>query len=272
MKRRVMLAIACVLGFGVLGLGLLAGSAAAQITSHRAAYSLSLGAARAGSGVIGVTGAMLLDWQQSCEGWTLHQRMRFQLADGEGGSVDSDLNFSSWEARDGLSYRFTMRSLRNGELEEELRGRADLDAKDRSGKASFQLPAGQVMELPPGTLFPTEHTVLLLDRARNGETLLSRPVFDGSTLDGSLDINAIIGPQQPGQPSDNPQLDAAAARPGWRVRMAFFKPGSEAPVPEYEVGMMLLDNGIARDFLFEYGDFSIRAKLERLEALPKPEC
>ena len=34
----------------------------------------------------------------------------------------------------------------------------------------------------------------------------------------------------------------------------------------------LLDNGVARDFIFEYSDFSIRAKLDRLEALPKPKC
>ncbi len=195
MKRRVMLAIACVLGFGVLGLGLLAGSAAAQIMSHRAAYSLSLGAARAGSGVIGVTGAMLLDWQQSCEGWTLHQRMRFQLADGEGGSVDSDLNFSSWEARDGLSYRFTMRSLRNGELEEELRGRADLDAKDRSGKASFQLPAGQVMELPPSTPSCCSIGPGMARRCCRGRSSTAPPSTDRSTSTPSS------GPSSPASPA-----------------------------------------------------------------------
>src|SRR5262249_43926942 len=48
--------------------------ACAQIVSHRAAYSLSLGAARANSGITAVEGAMVFDWQEVCEGWTLNQR------------------------------------------------------------------------------------------------------------------------------------------------------------------------------------------------------
>ncbi len=36
--------------------------------------------------------------------------------------------------------------------------------------------------------------------------------------------------------------------------------------------MRLLDNGISRDMVLDYGDFALRAKLGKLEALPKPSC
>ena len=66
----------------------------------------------------------------------------------------------------------------------------------------------------------------------------------------------------------NPLLN----RPGWRVRLAFFPADQKADKPDYELGMLLLDNGISRDMVIDYGDYSIRAKLEDIEALPKPHC
>ena len=52
--------------------------------------------------------------------------------------------------------------------------------------------------------------------------------------------------------------------------MAFFKPGGSQP--EYETAIRMVDNGVGIEFLFDYGDFSIRAKLDNLEELPAPRC
>jgi len=35
---------------------------------------------------------------------------------------------------------------------------------------------------------------------------------------------------------------------------------------------VLLDNGVSRDMIIDYGEYAIRAKLEDIEALPKPGC
>jgi len=42
--------------------------------------------------------------------------------------------------------------------------------------------------------------------------------------------------------------------------------------PDYELGMLLLENGVSRDMLIDYGDYTIKAKLDSIEALPKPNC
>ncbi|MGQ0663251.1 MAG: EipB family protein [Pseudomonadota bacterium] len=265
--RRVLIA-AAVLAVGAVGL-----PSAAEMASHRAAYTLSLGSAKSNSGVGAIDGGMYLDLQELCDGWTLNQRMRFFLFDDEGGKVDTDISFSSWEARDGLSYRFSLRSTRAGEVNEELRGRARIEGPGKSGKAVFTVPAGESIELPPGAMFPTDHTILLLRRADASDRQVSRIVFDGVTLDGALEVNAVIGPRQPPEPAAaKPNIAAIANRPSWSVRMAFFKIGDHNTAPEYETGMRLLDNGIGGEFLFEYDSFSIRATLDRLEALPKPDC
>ena len=260
---------ACVLA---VAFGLMSVPASAQIASHRAAYKLSLGNGKS-SGIATLEGAMYIDWHEACEGWTISQRMRFQLFDDDGEPIDNDISFSSWEAKDGLNYRFTLRTLRNGEVAEELRGKAELDGRGKGGKAVFSEPEDEVIELPPGTIFPTEHSILLIQQAQSGEKIFARQVFDGATLDGALEINALIAgklpPHKPASAKISAELVKGAA---WRVRMAFFKLEERSAEPEYETSMHLLENGVGLDFVFDYKDFSIKAQLEQLEALPKPRC
>ncbi len=247
-------------------------AAGPEIASHRATYVLSLGNTKSNSTISGLKGGMYLDWHDTCEGWIIEQRMRFELFDTDGEAVDSEITFSSWEAHDGLSYRFTMRTVRNGDVTEELRGRAKLDGPGRGGKAVFSQPENLELDLAPGTLFPTAHSVLLIEKATADERQFSRQVFDGATADGSLEVNAVIGTKQNAEPVNPAKVASIANRPSWRVRMAFFRPGENASEPEYETSIRMLDNGIGLDFVFDYGEFSIRAKLDSLEALPVPRC
>jgi hypothetical protein len=247
-------------------------AAAAEIAPHRASYTLSLGGSKSSSGVVAITGAMFIEWQEVCDGWTINQRMRFQMSDTDGERSDNDISFSSWEAKDGLNYRFTMRSSRDGEVNETLRGRAELAGKGLGGKAVFNEPSGVELELPPGTLFPSEHTLVLIRAAESGEKTFSKMVFDGATQDGALEVNAVIG-NKLGELGVLPRIAAEVGnRKAWRVRMAFFKNDGKSSEPEYETGLGLQDNGVGRDYTFEYPEFSIKSRLDLLEALPKPRC
>ncbi len=244
----------------------------AEITPHRASYTLGLGQSKSSGGVVDIQGAMYIEWQEVCDGWTINQRMRFQMTDSDGERTDNDINFSSWEAKDGLSYRFTLRSLRDGEVDETLRGRAFLEGKGKGGKAVFVEPQGLEIDLPSGTLFPTEHTLVLIREAEKGENQVARMVFDGATRDGALEVNAIIGSKTAEQAVASKIPAAVGARPSWHVRMAFFKADDRNGEPEYETGLRLQDNGVGRDYTFEYPEFAIKSRLDLLEALPKPKC
>jgi hypothetical protein len=113
--------------------------------------------------------------------------------------------------------------------------------------------------------------MLLIDKAKAGETFLSKQVFDGATVENAVLVSAVIGPKI------EPDADAIKKspllnRPGWRVRLAFFPADQKAEKPDYELGMLLLDNGVSRDMLIDYGDYAIKATLDDIEALPKPGC
>lgn len=247
------------------------------LASHRAAYALGLGAARAAA-VAGIEGALTIELQETCDGWTLSQRMRFRVQDQDGDAIETDISFSSWEAADGNTMRFTMRSSSEGEVVEDIRGRAVLAGAGKGGKAIFTQPDEEVIELPPGTMFPTLHTLHLISRARAGEKIVMRPVFDGSAVDGAYEVNALVGaalaPGSARPGAAQPGVDGVLlAGRSWPVRMAYFRMDDRRGAePEYESAMRLHENGVATDFRFEYPEFTIKGTLEKLEAIPRPGC
>src|SRR5437879_3044941 len=249
-----------------------AGSAgAADITPHRALYTMSLGRAQGDAGVTGASGTMAYQWGQACDGWTVEQRYRLKMGYAESPDVSIASNFVTWEAPDGLRYRFNQKETRNGADEGEIAGKAKLDAPGQGGTAEFEKPEGKSFKLPEGVVFPSAHTAFLIDKAQAGENFVSRHVFDGATAEGAVLVSAVIGAKvepDPEAAKKSPLLN----RPGWRVRLAFFPADQKAEKPDYELGMLLLDNGVSRDMVIDYGEYSIRAKLDDIEALPKPGC
>lgn len=243
----------------------------AEIAPHRALYTMSLGTTRNDSGVIDARGTMDYEWGETCDGWTIEQRYRLKMRYAESQDVDIVSSFITWESKDGLRYRFNQKQTRNGELDQEIRGEARLDGPGKGGIAEFEKPQPQTLQLAPGVLFPSAHTILLIDAARAGENFLSRLVFDGATDDNAVQVSAAIGVKVTPDPVAT-SLSPLLERPGWRVRLAFFPADANAEKPDYELGMRLLDNGVSQDMLIDYGDYAIRAKLDDIEPLSKPNC
>jgi hypothetical protein len=248
-----------------------ASAAAAEINAHRALYTMTLGTSRTDSGVTGAHGAMAYQWGESCDGWTVEQRYKLTLSYAESQDVVIISNFVTWESKDGLRYRFNQKETRNGTVDEEIRGEAQLDGPGKGGTITFEKPNAKTMKLPVGAMFPSAHTILLLEKAQAGENFVSRQVFDGATVEGAVLVTAAIGGKVEPDPKD-PMKAPILQHVGWRVRLAFFPAEVAEEKPDYELGMLLLENGVSRDMLIDYGDYTIKAKLDSIEALPKPNC
>ena len=224
-------------------------------------------------GVIDVRGLMVMESVDACEAWETRQRIRLTFLRPDTEEFVTDSSFTSFEAKDGSSMQFSVRNTQNGEVEEELRGQAEV-GKDGKGKATFTLPEPRNFDLPAGTTFPMAHLSQIIEHARQGEKVVAYNVFDGARLDGAFKVNAVIGRAQRPPPGPAPRGDVALLRnqPAWSVRLAFFPADDQAGQPEYEVSMDLLANGIARSMVLDYGDFALDARLQRIELLPRPKC
>ena len=98
-----------------------------MLAPHRATYEMKLSVARPNSGIVEVNGNMVLETVNSCDGWEVKQRIKLTFLRNDGEEFETNSNFTSYESKDGLALRFSVRNVQNDEVDEELRGQADLD-------------------------------------------------------------------------------------------------------------------------------------------------
>lgn len=242
----------------------------ADLAPHRAIYAMGLSSTKPGSGIAAASGTMSYQFDDSCDGWVVENRIAVTYAYTEGGQALSATDFITWESKDGLHYRFRMRNTRDGQVTEDVEGHADLKGKGQGGVARFTRPEPLTVPLPKGTLFPTEHTLRLLDAAQSGGRSFWRVVFDGSGLDGPYEVSALIGHQSQSLPSKavSPLLGA----PYWPMTLAFFPVSSPDEVPNFEMSLAYHPNGVAQEITQTFKNFSLKGRLESVEALPKRGC
>ncbi len=245
-----------------------------KITPHRAIYTMSLSSVKNGSNITGVSGRMLFEWSDVCDGWAVQQHLQLHFSYAEGDESDVTSTVVSWESKDGKRYNFNVRRISDGKQTDLFRGKAVMNAD--GGLVTYSEPKNKTMKLTADTIFPSAHTQTLIQKAEAGERLFSRRVFDGSDEDGSNDISAFIGPEQAHlqatEVNQKLKSNALLDQPDWPVRMAFFKLKTDTGAPDYEMNLTLMANGVARDMMLDYGDFSVTGKLSDIESIPLPDC
>ncbi|MDP6954096.1 MAG: DUF1849 family protein, partial [Alphaproteobacteria bacterium] len=145
----------------VLALAWLGSAHAAELSPHRALYEIELATVRGSSDITALSGRMVLEWADACDGWTVNQKVKMNFTSREGPELENEFSFSSFESKSGDNFHFTMRSLANGSPFEEFVGVA---TRQSAGTvARFSEPPDEKLSLPRDTLFPTEHLFVLVE-------------------------------------------------------------------------------------------------------------
>lgn len=245
---------------------------AASFTPHRAVYDMTLDKSRSNGVVSRAQGKLEFEWADVCAGWMVSQKTRIQVSYGDGRTVDFGWSINSLEAKNGQRYQFFIRRFFGDGESESVRGKAQLDGPGGPGLATYSVPEEKEIMLPKGTIFPTEHTLLLMDAAERGEKNFWRIMFDGSGDEGLSGVNVAISEQIPaGKAGEfkSPLLDDVES---WRMDLAFFSMDKSNSEPEHEQTLRLFANGVVDELLLDYGDFVLKATLKQLEKLPVPNC
>ena len=245
---------------------------AAGFLPHRAVYDLSLAKSSAGGAMARAAGKLEFEWADVCTGWTLSQRTRVQMATSEGRTIEFGWSLNAMESRDGRRYRFFIRRINADGSDEEVNGEARFPAPGAPGVAVFDAPESRRVTLAKGTLFPTAHSLALMEAAAKGELPLWRTMFEGSGDDGRFGVNAALAEtlaEDAPKGFDSPLL---RDQKSWRLRLAYFGMDETVSEPEHEQALRLYANGIVDEMLLDYGSFALRADLSVLEALPPLDC
>ena len=249
-------ALLCVFGTGP--------ASARFLASHRAVYDLALDKASDKSGITSLTGRMVYEFSGSpCEGYTTNFRYVTRINTEETSRL-TDQQTSTFEDNSGKIFNFVTKSFVDQDLDKEVKGTATRG----SGGTTVKLVKPQKADLElQQSQFPTEHLVELLGKAEHGEHFYDTSLFDGSdNADRVMATTVVIGKRTETK-ADDPEYAALGSLKNdryWPVTIAYFDTtGDKASemLPTYSISLKLHDNGITRDLLMDYGDFSVKGRL-----------
>ncbi|WP_375588676.1 cell envelope integrity EipB family protein [Hoeflea alexandrii] len=243
------------------------------LAAHRAVYDLSLKDASERSGISGMVGRMVYEFNGSaCEGYTVSFRFVTEIATADNSRLTDQQTTTFEDIRNG-TFRFVTRSYVNQKLDHEVRGSA---ATSGEGLA-LDLEQPERVELDiAAARFPTEHMIELIDKANEGERFYKSRIYDGSDEgDKAMITTTIIGEKQSADGGD-----AEAERAGeladddyWPVSMSYFEESEEGDaLPVYSIAFKLYENGVTRDLTMDYGDFVLQGELAQLEMYDPEPC
>ena len=239
---------------------------------HRALYDMNLRYAERDANVVAVRGEMLADWSETCEGWTLEHRSTFDIEVAGEDPVRVTTNVTSFEAKDGLTYRFSVRNVERDGSEERIEGVARLEGKGKAGTVTYTKPEARTISLPAGTIFPTAHSEDALALAGTQPTSFKRIVFDGLSGDGLFEVSAVIGARHATGPAERDAVRPVAGLPSWPAQIAFFRHGSADAAPDNEMSFRMYANGVSDEMTIDFGTFKVLARLKALELAPRASC
>ncbi|MGX5828431.1 cell envelope integrity EipB family protein [Mesorhizobium sp. 43Arga] len=236
------------------------------LQAHRAVYDLTLKKADDRSGITGISGRMVYEFNGSaCEGYTVKFRFVTQIVTAEGTKL-TDQQTTTFEDAEGKTFSFVTKSFVDQNLDKEVKGIATKDAKGL--KVDIDKPQKNSLELA-ATQFPTQHLVELIGKAEKGENFYQTNLFDGSEdANKVMTTTVVVGKKTEADKIDPeaPALAKLATDKYWPVDIAYFDDNAQngEEVPEYRISFKLHENGITRDLTMDYGDFSMTGKLVNL--------
>ncbi|MRG55476.1 DUF1849 family protein [Phyllobacterium sp. SYP-B3895] len=267
---------ALVFSLGALGLthstmALAAGTAA--LVPHRAIYDLKLDSAQDSSGITGLTGRMVYEFNGSdCEGYTTNFRFVTRVDMEEQPQRVTDQQTTTYESGDGGKFRFVNKTFVDQSLTKEVRGNASL-MKDKT-EISLTKPEALKQDLELSQ-FPTRHMQELIEKALAGEVFYQTKLFDGSEdANKVMATTVVIGKSSLSDGEDETKhMGPLAKENTWPVSIAYFDESEKAEgLPSYRINFKMYRNGVTRDLKMDYGDFSMTGKLVNLQLFDTPKC
>jgi len=243
------------------------------LVAHRAVYDLELKDATDRSGIAGMYGRMVYEFNGSdCTGFTTNFRFVTQIDTGDSTRL-SDQQTTTFEDLTKRTFKFETKSFTDEQLDKDVRGAAQDDAT--GVKVALTQPTAKQIDIAESR-FPTEHMLDIINNAKLGKNFFEARVFDGSDDgDKSLDATTVVGKQE-APAADDADADKAgqfAKTPFWPVTVAYFNDKSRGDsTPVYRMSFKLYENGITRDLTMDYGDFVLTGKLTKLELLDAKAC
>jgi hypothetical protein len=224
--------------------------------------------------IVSVEGQMYYDFSDSCDAWASDQKFALNYVYADEPEAKMNSQFTSHETKNFSGYDFAVQRTKNGAPEDDFVGSTSRKP-DGSGVATFTQPV-KTIDLPKGFLLPTQHTIEMIKHGIAGDHIFNAMLFDGSDGTGATEVNVIIGDVIKPDVNDKLAANKLLQSPARKVRLAFFPvdtgKGGDEDQPDYEMTMILHENGVVSSLQIDYDQFSLKGELQAIEAIKTPKC
>jgi EipB-like len=251
---------------------------AASLAPHRAFYVLEADRLDDKGGITSIAGKLAYEITgNDCEGYAVNYRIANRYVQGEGSPQTQDIRMTSFESGDGSELDMKQKSYNNGNLDSESRVKASKPKAGGAGSGEFEGKENKTFEIAADAVFPTAFQKQLMADAEKGETRSAAVVFEGSDDLKSTRAVGFIGAKKPvgklASGADAETLEALNKLPYWPVTVSYYAldaKGDEPPT--YSASFNMLENGVSTDLVLDYGSYSLKGKLEKIEMLKAETC
>jgi hypothetical protein len=163
-------------------------------------------------------------------------------------------------------------------LEESTSGDAERSSTHDHVDVHVSVPKPKKLKVTGPVMFPTQHSLAILESAKKGQSVLQTRIYDGSSEgDKVYTTTAFIGKRlkpgvkrHPKRVENDKVLDMLDS---WPVSISYFETEKDAKeTPVYQLNFRMYDNGVSRDLVIDYGNFAIKGDLSSLEFMPVSKC
>ena len=242
---------------------------ASQIIGYQAQYDLHLASSNSKSEITAIDGKSAYSLSDACDGWDSVEDYLMKFVYDTGEEIVIASHFASWEQYDGALYSFEVTEESNYE------DKLDFSGFAQSGDpalVSFSQSPDKTIPLPQDVVFPISHTLEILKRAQNGEKSYFADVFFGAEEERALKkASTIIGQKTLTKDLAGINSDLVLSDV-WPIQIAYFTESDTSGLPDYELSLLLQENGVVQSYSVDYGDFVLKAKLKSLKSSDKLGC
>lgn len=241
-----------------------------KLAPYTATYSLHLLETRVGD-IATVDGGMEISVVRGCEAWTSQNQLTMSGGATENPSIEVDAESMIREDLDGRWMEFESTVRVGGNLQEMIRGRAELD-EDGRGTARFSKPREVSFPLPKGTSFPISATRDSIRKIwQDGARLVNYLMFDGESPSPMRGTDILAGTPEPVDAKiDDP--DRLAQGDIRRIVTTLFEFSDTDSEPETTYIVDMLPNGVATRLTVDMGFMVVESRLVHITAVPEPDC
>src|ERR1700712_4038719 len=108
----------------------------AAMLAHRALYTLTLASAKSGD-VVAAHGTIGYEVTDACDGWAVRQRLRMTISNSDGQDIEMASDYATWEAKDGLKFRYHVRQMTDTAVTSQTDGEATLQKTGGPREAGY---------------------------------------------------------------------------------------------------------------------------------------